>query len=145
MSRRRFAIPPLPEQVVDRPDQLAELVRHLRATPVVGLDTEFVGEDSYRPELCLVQVSTPDRLAIIDPFACGPLDDFWEVLLDPRRTTVVHAGREECRMCHFAVGRPPAAAFDTQIAAGLVGFTFPIGYAGLVQEVLGCVPVKGRR
>ncbi|MFO0851206.1 MAG: hypothetical protein U0871_22010 [Gemmataceae bacterium] len=143
MPRRRFAIPPLPEQVVDRPDQLAELVCHLQTAPVIGLDTEFVGEDSYRPELCLVQVSTPDRLAIIDPFACGPLDDFWEVLLDSRRTTVVHAGREECRMCHFAVGRPPATAFDTQIAAGLVGFTFPIGYAGLVQEVLGARARKG--
>jgi ribonuclease D len=40
-------------------------------------------------------------------------------------------------MCRYAVGKPPATVFDVQLAAGLVGFTFPIGYAGLVQEVLG--------
>src|SRR5581483_6261017 len=111
----------LPEQLVAAPDELAACLEHLAAAPVVGFDTEFVGEDAYRPELCLVQVATAERLFVIDPFAVGPLDGFWKLLLDPARTTVVHAGREDVRMCNFQAGRPPAHVFDVQLAAGLVG------------------------
>lgn len=137
MARRHLTLPPLPEQVVTRADQLAELCDYLSTQPVVAFDTEFVGEDSYRPDLCLIQVSTPDRLAVIDPLAVGDVDPFWRLLLDPARTTVAHAGREETRLCWHAVGRPPAKLFDIQIAASLVGFTFPIGYGGIVQELIG--------
>lgn len=137
MARRRVNLPQLPEQVVTRPDQLAELCRHLAAQPVVAFDTEFVGEDSYRPDLCLIQVATPDRLAVIDPLAVGDVDPFWHLLLDPARTTVAHAGREETRLCYFAVGHPPARLFDIQLAAALVGFSYPIGYGGIVQELIG--------
>ena len=110
---------------------------------MLAFDTEFVGEDAYRPELCLVQVATPDRLFVIDPFGCGPLDDFWRLLLAPGRTVVVHAGREDVRMCYFAVGSPLTNLFDVQIAAGLVGLGYPIGYAALVMEVLGQRMHKG--
>jgi ribonuclease D len=137
MARRRITLPPLPEQVVTRPDQLDELCRHLADCPVLAFDTEFVGEDSYRPDLCLIQVATPDRLAVIDPLAVGDVDPFWQALLDPGRTTVAHAGREETRLCWHATGRPPARLFDIQIAAALVGFPFPIGYSGVVQELMG--------
>lgn len=137
MARRRLTLPPLPEQVVTRPDQLDELCDHLQNQPVVAFDTEFVGEDSYRPDLCLIQVATPDRLAVIDPLAVGDVTPFWDLLLDPARTTVAHAGREETRLCFFAVGRPPARLFDIQLAAALVGFSFPIGYGGIVQELIG--------
>ena len=139
MARRRPAPPPaaLPELLVDSPGELRDCVATLARHPVLGLDTEFVGEESYRPELCLVQVSTPDQLVLIDPYSAGDLGSFWALLLDPGRTTVVHAGREEVRMCHFAIGKPPARVFDVQIAAALVGFAYPIGYAGLVNEAVG--------
>ena len=138
MARRRPSLPDaLPETLVASPAELRACVAHLATAPVVGLDTEFVGEESYRPELCLVQVSTADRLVLIDPYSAGDLTPFWELLLDPARTTVVHAGREEIRMCRHAIGKPPAAVFDVQIAAGLVGYNYPIGYAGLVSEALG--------
>lgn len=140
MARRpsRPAAPPvLPEQLVSDPAQLVPCLDHLAGCPVIGFDTEFVGEQSYRPELCLIQVATPQRLYVIDPFRVGSLDRFWELLLDPGRTTVVHAGREDVRMCYFQTGRPPAQVFDTQVAAGLVGLSYPIGYGGLVLELLG--------
>ena len=144
MPRRRpFHPTPLPESVVERPDQLPECLDHLRSAPVIGFDTEFVGEDSYRPDLCLVQVATADRLILIDPLSCGLLDGFWDLLLDPERRVVVHAGREEVRMCLFAAGRPPATVFDVQVAAALVGLQYPIGYGGVVQEVLGIRAHKG--
>jgi ribonuclease D len=49
---------------------------------------------------------------------------------------VVHAGREEVRICHGAIGRPPGNLFDVQIAAGLLGFGYPLGYGPLIQAVL---------
>jgi ribonuclease D len=143
MPRRPPKIPALPENLVTHPAQLVACLDHLAQAPVVAFDTEFVGEDAYRPELCLLQVATVEKLFIIDPFSCGPLDRFWELLLDPARTVVVHAGREDIRICHFAVGKPPANLFDVQIAAGLAGFSYPMGYAGLVQDLLGHRMTKG--
>lgn len=143
MPRRPYKPLPLPEVTVSDEYGLVDAVAHLRDSPILGFDIEFVGEDTYRPDLCLIQVSTAERLMVIDPFTCGPLDAFWALLHDPNRVLVVHAGREEVRMCRFASGRPPANLFDVQIAAGLVGMTYPIGYAGAVQEILGVRLSKG--
>ncbi len=135
MTRRRLN-GPLPETYVQEPRRLAECVAHLAECDRLGFDTEFVGEDSFRPELCLLQVAVSDHLYVIDPFAVGSLDAFWQLFTDPKRTIVVHAGREEVRMCRFHAGHPPACLFDVQIAAALVGLTYPIGYSGLVHEML---------
>jgi ribonuclease D len=56
---------------------------------------------------------------------------------------VVHAGREDLRICNFAAGKPPARVYDVQVAAGLAGLSWPIGYAGLVSELLGHRMNKG--
>ena len=64
------------EVLISTPAQLRELVDHIRATGRFGFDTEFVSEDTFEPVLCLVQVATADRLAVIDPLALpdlGPL------------------------------------------------------------------------
>ena len=137
MPRRPFRAADLPETFVADAAGLADCVAHLRTAKLIGFDTEFVGEETFRPELCLVQISTAERLFVIDPYHCGPMDEFWKLMHDPARTVIVHAGREEVRMCQFFSGKPPAAIFDAQIAIGLIGSTYPISYAGLVQEMLG--------
>jgi ribonuclease D len=93
--------------------------------------------------LCLIQVATAEQLFVIDPFNVGPLDEFWKLLVEPGRTTVLHAAREDIRICFFQAGKPPAEVFDVQVAAGLVGLTYPIGYAGLVYDLLGQRMNKG--
>lgn len=144
MSRRSSSPPAaLPEQIVSKPADLAECLDHLKQSSVIAFDTEFVGEDSYRPDLCLVQAATAERLFVIDPFTCGPIDEFWKILLEPARTVVVHAGREDVRLCRFAVGSTPPGLFDVQIAAGLIGMNYPIGYASAVLELLGQRMHKG--
>jgi len=129
----------LPQDIVSNAEELAACCDHLSASPVFGFDTEFIGEDSYHPHLCLVQVATPERLFLIDPLApdSGPLDRFWELVAEPSRTVVVHAGREEIRMCRLGCGRPPGNLFDLQIAAGLVGLGYPMGHGALVNNLLG--------
>jgi ribonuclease D len=129
----------LPQQLVGTADEFAACCDHLAACPAFGFDTEFIGEESYHPHLCLIQVATPERLYLIDPLAAdtGPLDRFWEMVADPGRTVVVHAGREEIRMCQLGCGRPPGQLFDIQLAAGLVGLGFPTGHGPLVSKLFG--------
>lgn len=134
-SQSRLA-PDLPKHYVDSPKQLAEVCAQLAGEPVLGFDTEFIGEDRHRPDLCLIQVASPQDLYLIDPMTAGPLDGFWRLLIDPNRTVVVHAGREEIRICEQRIGRPPAKIFDVQIAAALTGLSFPLGHSALVQQVL---------
>ena len=85
----------LPEQIVTEPKELEECCRYLSGCKRLGLDTEFVGEDSYHPHLCLVQVATEDRLILIDPLSTGPLTDFWKLIIDPARLVAHPPGRRD--------------------------------------------------
>jgi ribonuclease D len=128
---------PLLEQIVTQPDELPACCEYLASCKQFGFDTEFVGEDSYHPRLCLVQVATAERLILIDPLSIGPLDAFWSVVVDPAHQVVVHAGREEVRLCYLWTGKTPGNLFDLQIAAGLTGLTYPMGHGMLVSQLLG--------
>src|ERR1700720_3836966 len=113
------------EELVSTPEELAACCAHLATCPQIGFDTEFVGEDTYHPRLCLIQVATPERLILIDPLTAGPLDEFWKLITDPARLVVVHAGREEVRLCRLWTGQAPGNLFDLQLAAGLAGLAYP--------------------
>jgi len=136
-------LPDLPEQIVTTPQELAACCEYLTGQRQFGFDTEFVGEDTYHPRLCLVQVATNERLILIDPLTVGPLDAFWKLVVDPANQVVVHAGREEVRLCRLWTGSIPGNLFDLQIAAGLVGLAYPLGHAVLVNQVLGVQITKG--
>src|SRR5262245_14904637 len=136
-------MPNLPEQIVTQPHELSVCCEHLAAGGVFGFDTEFIGENSYHPQLCLVQVATAERLYLIDPLSAGPLDAFWKVVVDPANLVVVHAGREEVRLCRLLGGQVPGNLFDLQIAAGLAGLAYPLSHGTLVGQVLGVPLAKG--
>jgi ribonuclease D len=133
----------LREEIVVHPEDLSACCAELAKYPHFGFDTEFVGEDTYHPSLCLVQAATPDCLYLIDPLTVGPLDAFWQLVVDPARVVVVHAGREEVRLCRLATGRTPGNLFDLQLAAGLTGLAYPLGHGTLVHQVLGVQMAKG--
>lgn len=122
---------------------LAQLCQTLESAPTIAFDTEFVSEHSYRPQLCLVQVSAAGRLTAIDPLAVPDLTPFWEQVVVPGREIIVHAGREEMGFCQRAMGRLPQRVFDVQVAAGLVGVEYPAGYGNLVSKILGLSAAKG--
>jgi ribonuclease D len=132
-----------PERILTTPDELAEFCTALSRLPHFGFDTEFIGEETYHPRLCLVQVATPDGLFLIDPVTVGPLDAFWNLVVDPGRVVVVHAGREEVRLCRLWTGRPPGNLFDLQLAAALVGLPYPVGHGPLIHHLLGVRLPKG--
>lgn len=122
---------------------LADFCRAHAATGTIAFDTEFVSEDTYGPELCLIQVAAGRELAVIDPFEIEDLAPFWQMLALSGHETVVHAGREEFRFCVSAIGQRPVGWFDVQIAAGFVGLEYPVSYSNLISRVLGRSLPKG--
>ena len=126
----------LPERIVVNDHDFRGACMHIAKHNLVALDTEFVGEDTYKPEICLVQIATPEELILIDTIKVKNIEPLWKLLVEPHREVVVHAGREEIRLCQLAIGLAPPKLFDIQIAAGLVGFGFPVGMAQLLQQIL---------
>ena len=125
----------LPIVFVDNTQDLTELGTHLQKVKRFAFDTEFVTEDTFTPILCLVQVATSERITIIDPLAVPELSRFWNIVADPDYEVVAHAANAEIRFCRQYVGRSPAMLFDVQIAAGLVGYGYPLSYSSLVRCV----------
>lgn len=116
--------------------ELAGLAARLGAQPRIGLDTEFLRERTYRAQLCLVQIATPDEAACIDPLPSGSLAPLAGVLAADAVVKVMHASRQDLEVLLPSVGltRP---VFDTQIAASLTGLPAQVGYAEAVRRVLG--------
>ena len=127
---------------VDRPQTLSVAVAAVRAAEVVGFDTEFVGESTYEPQLCLIQVASNEHIVVIDPLVDLDLSDFWQALTEPGREVIALAARQELVFCLRYAGRPPERIFDPQIAAGLVGYGYPLSHTNVVQRVLD-VRIKG--
>ena len=126
--------------LIDTQERLTGATDAIARAPVVGLDTEFIGESTYEPELCLAQVSTADAIYLIDPLARMDLRQFWAALTAPDREVIAFAARQEMLFCLRYAGRLPGRLFDPQLAAGLVAYPYPTSYGNLVQQAL-AVPV----
>jgi ribonuclease D len=132
-------------ETITSASQLADFCRRLARAKRIGIDTEFVSEDTFRPELCLVQVATEEDLAVIDPYRAGDLTQFWRALADGQHATIAHAAREELNFSLSACGRPPAALFDTQLAAGFCSTEYPASYSSVVTKFLSVRAAKGEQ
>src|SRR5215208_4533943 len=142
-------IPDLPLVPKNQPGLLStaseveELIAHLRAEGRFAYDSEFIGELTYHPKICVIQVATASRVALIDALAETDLKPFWELIADPSLEKIVHAGQQDLEPVFRFLDRPPANIFDTQLAAGFVGLSYPAGLSKLVRELLGVHLGKG--
>jgi ribonuclease D len=118
---------------VDDDRSFKELLERLAATDVYGLDTEFHRERTYHARLALLQLSWPEGIAVVDPLAVdvAPLG---EVLRGPG-LCVMHAASQDLEILERVCGTVPSRLFDTQVAAGFIGYS-SVGLAGLVQHEL---------
>ena len=123
--------------------ELPDLLAAIDSADLVGMDTEFVAEDCYRPDLCLLQVSTRSEVFIVDPLAIEDLSAVWQLFVDGQRTVIVHAGREEILFGYRSTGKSIPKLFDVQLALGLLGGEFPASYGKLLQRILGESVPKG--
>jgi ribonuclease D len=113
---------------------LNALCEKLAAAGRFGFDTEFVGEDAYSPEVCLIQVATDSSCALIDPLNDGlDLTPFWSLIADEEVQVVVHAGFEDLAIAYSRTQHAPANVFDLQIAAGMIGLGYPTSLTRLAR------------
>lgn len=122
---------------------LGVLARALQGTPWMTVDTEFMREQTYYAQLCLIQLATPHTVACVDPLALPDLDPLLERLYAPDTIKVFHSGRQDLELLFDLRGALPAPVFDTQIAAALLGYDEQIGYGALVEAVTGVKLAKG--
>jgi len=106
-------------------------------------DTEFVGEKRYQTRLCLIQVTSPYGNYLIDPFPIRDLNPFLDLLTDPAIAVITHAGDNDYRLLNAVYGIVPANVWDTQLAAGLLGYRYPTSLSKLVESELGIHLKKG--
>ena len=113
---------------------------------IFAIDTEFLREKTYYPQLCLIQIAGNGIHFAIDPIA-GDLDlsQLWDLLQDEAITKVFHAGRQDIEIFFHLTGKVPANIFDTQIASMVCGLGDQVGYDKLVHHFLGKTIDKSSR
>lgn len=123
-------------EYIDQHEALVSLCSALSDEQWICLDTEFIREKTYYPQLCLIQVGIPGRIACIDPLAIEDLSPLRAILADPAITKVFHAASQDMEILFYRLGLTPKPVFDTQIAASLMGMGDQVGYGRLVEDIL---------
>ena len=126
-----------PPKLITRQEQLSELLDHLRVAGSFAFDSEFIGELTYVPKLCLIQAASTAQVALIDPLASVDLRPFWELVADPSIQKIVHAGQQDVEPVFRFIQKSPSNLFDTQIGAGFIGLTYPLSLSRLTGTMLG--------
>lgn len=128
-------------------DALEDFCDRISDAPFITVDTEFMRESTYYPELCLVQVATPEVAAAIDPLASGiDLDPLLDLLVNREdMLKVFHAGGQDVEIIFNLTGKTPHPIFDTQIGAMALAQAEQLGYSNLVESWLGLSLDKGAR
>ncbi|MET4593030.1 MULTISPECIES: ribonuclease D [unclassified Sphingomonas] len=126
---------------------LANLCARMADADYVCVDTEFMRESTYYPELCLIQIADDKEAAAIDPMAPGiDLKPLLDLLVESHDVLkVVHAGGQDIEIVYNLTGKTPFPLFDTQVAAMALGQGEQIGYSNLVDSWLGIAVDKGAR
>jgi ribonuclease D len=129
--------PPTP--LLATAEQLASACGNWRKAPWLALDTEFLREDTYYPKLCLLQVGDGVDNLCIDAVALPgeALRPLLDMLFQASAPKVFHAASQDLEIFAQLEGRTPQPLFDTQVAAALLGYGDQLGYASLVEKLLG--------
>ncbi|MBS3649239.1 ribonuclease D [Pseudaminobacter sp. 19-2017] len=133
-------------RVITTTTELASAVSVLEQSDFVTVDTEFIRETTFWPELCLIQMAAPGVTALVDPLAAGlDLAPFFGLMANENVTKVFHAARQDIEIIHHLGGLIPHPVFDTQVAAMVCGFGDSVSYDQLVQKITGAHIDKSSR
>jgi ribonuclease D len=141
-SRSEFSLPVL----ITTTEALEAFCQRMHGETFVTVDTEFMRERTYWPELCLVQIAGENEVAVIDAEADGiDLSSLGVLFADQAVTKVFHAARQDIEIFVLRFGDVPRPMFDTQVAAMVAGFGDQVGYDALVSNLTGGVIDKAHR
>ena len=123
-------------ELITTTESLTRLCDRLAEEDFVTVDTEFMRESTYWPDLCLIQVAGAELNGLIDPLAPGiDLKPFFALMNDPKVLKVFHAARQDIEIMVHRAGIVPHPVFDTQIAAMVCGFGDQVGYEAIVRRL----------
>jgi len=129
---------PAPMHVITETRELAEACKTLARDAYVAVDTEFMRETTFWPQLCLIQLAGPGSAVIVDPLAPHiDLKAFYALMANENVVKVFHAARQDIEIVHVQARIIPQPIFDTQVAAMVCGFGDSISYVNLVKRVTG--------
>lgn len=124
--------------IIDTTAALQAACDTLATAPYLTIDTEFLRETTFWPQLCLVQMAGPDIAVIVDPLAKGlDLAPFFALMANPDIIKVFHAARQDIEIIFHLGGLIPHPIFDTQVAAMVCGFGDSVSYDQLVSRIKG--------
>ena len=117
--------------------ELKDFCQQLASQPFITVDLEFLRDHHYYAKLCLIQIGSQDRCAIIDPLSSNIcLEPFFDLMQNPQVTKVFHSARQDIEIIYNLCGKIPSPLFDTQIAAMVLGYGESISYENLVVHIL---------
>ena len=133
-------------QLITDTEALFSACSALATHDYVTVDTEFLREQTFWPQLCLIQMAGPGLEFLIDPLAeTIDLQPFFQLMANKEVVKVFHAGRQDIEIVFSKAGIIPEPIFDTQVAAMVCGFGESVGYVNLVKKVLSVDVDKGAR
>ncbi len=123
--------------IIQSAQHLQDFCAELQQHPVIFLDTEFVGEGRYTPEIGAIQVAVEGQAALIDPLAIRDLSPLRVLLTDPHIEKVFHAAGHDLVILYRLFDAPVTHIFDTQVAAALLGYDEQISFLNVVERTTG--------
>lgn len=129
-------IPEFQVHYIDKQADFEAAMSHISTSEWIGFDTEFVGEKTFVPVFCLLQVVAGQDIFLIDPLKINDLRPFLALLENPDILKLTHAGDNDYKLMFQLYGTIPTNTFDTQIAAGFVGHNYPAGFGKLCEKEL---------
>lgn len=118
-------------------NDLRDLCDQLANTELLALDTEFIRTDTYFPKLALIQLSDGKDCWLIDVLAIDQFSALKQLIESPSNCIIFHACAEDLEVLDHSLNIQPTGIFDTQIAAGIANVGFSMGYARLVEALIG--------
>jgi len=130
-------------KLVETEAQLDRFFDDVQGIEWLCFDTEFVGEKRYVTLICLIQVNCAKGNYLLDSLKLPHLEPLFKLLEDPSILKITHAGENDYRLLYKQYNVLPKNTFDTQLAAGLIGYRYPSGLSKLVSGELGVNLRKG--
>ena len=132
--------------MIETTADLEAACKELAKSEFITIDTEFLRETTFWPELCLIQMASPTTEVLVDPLAKGlDLRPFFELMANPAVLKVFHAARQDIEIIYNRGGLIPHPIFDTQVAAMVCGFGDSVSYDQLVSRTKGVQIDKSSR
>jgi len=124
-------------------EALSHAIRRMCAEAVIAVDTEFIREKTYYPQLCLIQIAFGDEVVLIDPLSDIDLLPLRDIMCNPAILKVFHSGQQDLEILYRLFKEPVGPIFDTQVASALMGMADQASYGTFIRTILGHELEKG--